>query len=196
MWTTGNLMVSVCLLACSAEAFAPLRTSRGVPLGCSPVSVAPRIVAAPRTAPEALDATTADAIFGVAFFTLFSLSGILFIKSAFYEAQDEGSILEGDPFSAVGQRLPFGSPRLTEEQALQKAEDISAELRMAIAEREYPTALKLKRELANLMIDYRIDYNSADDLPEGTDMSPEGQPTLERKRPSFLNEATSGSDGG
>jgi hypothetical protein len=52
----------------------------------------------------------------------------------------------------------------------------------------YPTALKLKRELANLMIDYRIDYNAGDDLPEGTYMSPEAQPIP--KRPSFLQPDT------
>lgn len=173
----------------SADAFAPMRIARRVALDRGAVGVvAPytRPAAVARTAPRAaaMDAQTADALFGVVFFTLFSLSGILFIKSAFYEAQGEDSLLEADPFTAVSRRLPFAAKRLTEEQALQRAEDISRELREAIAEREYPTALKLKRELANLMIDYRIDYNADDDLPEGTYMSPEAQPMP--KRPSFL----------
>lgn len=112
----------------------------------------------------------ADAVFGITFFGLFASSGILFIKSTFYESQDEGSIMEDDPFRAVGQRLPFSKGRLTEEQALTRAEELSAQLRLAISQREYPEALALKRELAELMVDYRLDYEMDDDpeVPPGT----------------------------
>ncbi|KAJ1640133.1 hypothetical protein T492DRAFT_932059 [Pavlovales sp. CCMP2436] len=150
-----------------------------------PLARAPAANAA-RARPVALDAGASDAIFLAVFFTLFSLSGILFIKSAFYEAQEESSVMEGDPFTYIGQRLPFSKPRLSEEQALQKADELSTQLRVAIEAREYPTALTLKRELANLMIDYRIDYNAGGYLPEGTAIMPESVAPL--RRPSFLRD--------
>ncbi|KAG8464646.1 hypothetical protein KFE25_010014 [Diacronema lutheri] len=167
------------LTLAGAKALTPTRLARPASHARTIPSV--RFAVAARARPVAIDAGMADALFGVAFFTLFSLSGILFIKSAFYEAQDESSIMEGDPFTAIGQRLPFSQPRMTEEAALQKAEELSTQLRVAIAEREYPTALALKRELANLMIDYRIDYN-ADELPDELIPPP--------KRPAFLSDGT------
>lgn len=167
-------------LLAGAEAFAPVPLSRAAPLARARACA--RLPEDARTRPVALDAAIADGIFGIAFFSLLSLSGILFIKSSFYEAQDEASILEGDPFTAFMQSLPFTAPRMTEEAALQKADEISNELRIAIAEREYPTALRLKRELADLMIDYRLDYN-----PENSEL-PDELPGLAPKRPSFLSD--------
>lgn len=170
------LLLPLAALLAGADAFAPARRAR-----VAPQARAVRSSQAARARPLALDAAVADSLFGVAFFSLFSLSGILFIKSAFYEAQEESSAFEEDPFTAISQRLPFQKPRLSEEEALQKADEISSELRIAIAEREYPTALRLKRELANLMIDYRIDYN-ADEDDLDVDLAPPPP------RPSFLSD--------
>eukprot|EP00307_Rebecca_sp_RCC1486_P012652 CAMPEP_0119420906 /NCGR_PEP_ID=MMETSP1335-20130426/24613_1 /TAXON_ID=259385 /ORGANISM="Chrysoculter rhomboideus, Strain RCC1486" /LENGTH=168 /DNA_ID=CAMNT_0007446285 /DNA_START=1 /DNA_END=507 /DNA_ORIENTATION=+ len=123
-----------------------------------------------RASAGSVDGGMGDAVFGIAFFILLSGSGILFIKSAFYESQDLDTILEGDPFSAVGQRLPFAAPRMSESEALAKADDLSAQLRVAISEKEYPIALQLKRELANLMVDYKLDYMVDAEMPIGTRM--------------------------
>lgn len=193
----GGLGLVFALGLGAASAFVPARQpapraqSR---LGVSHVRATPAPVQRAHVA--AIDAGTADALFGLAFVTLFSLSGILFIKSAFYESQSESSILEGDPFTAIGLRLPFSAPRMSEAEALAKAESLSAQLRDAIAEREYPTALKMKRELANLMIDYRIDYNAGDDdLFDGTDdVEPEKPPSGLPGVPSFLQNPGTGLD--
>lgn len=191
--------ILVATLPSGCEAYAVLRrtgSARSALLPTAGSSVQPAVPSASpqvarqcrqrahvRAAAGSLDGGVSDAVFGIAFFILLSGSGILFIKSTFYESQDSSSILEGDPFSAVGQR--FGGPRMTEADALARADEISSQLRIAIQEKEYPTALQLKRELANLMVDYKLDYTVDADMPIGTSMAPDGDdPELDSELPS------------
>jgi len=170
------------LCVSSTMAFTPpaVLPGRAVAKATLVCPMAPVAAPAQRARIVAIDDGMADAIFGIAFFTLFSSAGILFIKSTFYEAQEEGSILEDDPFAALERNLPFGAKRMTDSEAIARADEISTQLREAIAEREYPTALALKRELANLMVDYRIDYTADVDMPIGTSMGPDDRPPLSR----------------